>query len=149
MASVIPGVATTPSTTTTTPKTSVADAATASLNYDSFLKLFMTELQNQDPTSPMDTTQQMSQLATFSQVEQQIKTNTNLTSLLSQNSLTTASSLIGKTVTNSTGDVTGVVENVKLTDTATTITLTNGQTIDVSKGVTISATPAPTTTTTQ
>ena len=34
-------------------------ASAASLNYDSFLKLFMAELQNQDPTSPMDTTQQM------------------------------------------------------------------------------------------
>lgn len=137
----------TPSTSTTsTTKTSVSDAAAASMNYDSFLKLFMAELQNQDPTSPMDTTTQMSQLASFSQVEQQIKMNTNLTSLLSQNMIGQAGSLIGKTVTDADGN-TGVVSSIKVsndssTNTPTLIaTLAAGGTMTIGNGVTVKATP--------
>lgn len=117
--------------------TSTSDASSASLNYDSFLKLFMTELQNQDPTSPMDTTTQMSQLATFSQVEQQIKTNTNLTSMISQNYITQAGSLIGKTATDVDG-TTGVISSIKIGDSALTATLADGKTVTLGSGVTIS-----------
>lgn len=117
--------------------TSTSDASSASLNYDSFLKLFMTELQNQDPTSPMDTTTQMSQLATFSQVEQQIKTNTNLTSMISQNYITQAGSLIGKTATDADG-TTGVISSIKIGDSALTATLADGKTVTLGSGVTIS-----------
>ena len=41
------------------------DASNASLNYDSFLKLLVAQMKNQDPTEPMDAAQQMAQLATF------------------------------------------------------------------------------------
>ncbi len=60
----------------------------ATLNYESFLKLLVAQMKNQDPTQPMDATQQIAQLATFSQVEQTIKTNSNLESLLASKSLT-------------------------------------------------------------
>jgi len=49
-----------------------------------FLKLLTTQMTNQDPTSPMDSSDYAVQLATFSQVEQQVKTNDLLTSLASQ-----------------------------------------------------------------
>src|ERR1700744_3656694 len=52
-------------------------------NFDTFLTLLTTQLQNQDPLSPMDSTQFTQQLVEYSQVEQQINTNTNLTSLIS------------------------------------------------------------------
>ena len=42
----------------------------------------MTQLQHQDPTSPMDTNAFTSQLVQFSSVEQQINTNTSLTKLI-------------------------------------------------------------------
>jgi flagellar basal-body rod modification protein FlgD len=72
--------------------TSAASAATSSLagNFNTFLTLLTTQLQNQDPTSPMDTNQFTSQLVEFAGVEQQINTNTNLTTLIN---LTQASSL--------------------------------------------------------
>lgn len=47
-------------------------------DFDSFLKLFLTQLQNQDPTEPLDTNQMTDQIVQFSQVEQQINTNTKL-----------------------------------------------------------------------
>jgi flagellar basal-body rod modification protein FlgD len=53
-----------------------------SANFGDFLKLLMTQLQNQDPTSPLDTNQFTSELVQFSSVEQQINTNTSLTQLI-------------------------------------------------------------------
>lgn len=52
-------------------------------NFDSFLLLLTTQLQNQDPTSPMDADQFTQQLVQFSGVEQQIKSTETLTELLS------------------------------------------------------------------
>jgi flagellar basal-body rod modification protein FlgD len=52
-------------------------------NFNTFLTLLTTQLQNQDPLSPMDTDTFTQQLVEFSQVEQQINTNNNLQSLIS------------------------------------------------------------------
>jgi flagellar basal-body rod modification protein FlgD len=51
-------------------------------NFNTFLTLLTTQLQNQDPLSPMDTNTFTQQLVEFSQVEQQINTNSNLTQLI-------------------------------------------------------------------
>lgn len=72
------------------------DAATkAQTNYQDFLKLLTTQLQNQDPTAPTDTNQLTQQIATLSQVEQQINTNTNLQKLISLFNTTTLNSVVG------------------------------------------------------
>ncbi|HWE75327.1 MAG TPA: flagellar hook capping FlgD N-terminal domain-containing protein [Stellaceae bacterium] len=52
-------------------------------NFNTFLTLLTTQLQNQDPLSPLDTNQFTQQLVSFSQVEQQINTNSNLQQLIS------------------------------------------------------------------
>jgi len=53
-----------------------------SSNFGDFLQMLMTQLQNQDPTSPMDTNQFTQELVEFSGVEQQISTNSSLTQLI-------------------------------------------------------------------
>jgi flagellar basal-body rod modification protein FlgD len=71
------------------------------MNKDDFLKLFVTQLQNQDPMNPQDSSQFIAQLAQLTQVEQAYNTNTNLQNMLSQgnNSGTLAAvSLIGKQI---------------------------------------------------
>jgi flagellar basal-body rod modification protein FlgD len=71
-------------------------------NYQTFLNLLMTQLQNQDPTSPMDTNQFTTELVQFSSVEQQINTNTSLTSLIQltqSGQVMQSSAMIGHTVT--------------------------------------------------
>ena len=50
--------------------------------YDDFLQLLVTQLQNQDPISPMDSTEFTNQLVSFTQVEQQINTNESLDELI-------------------------------------------------------------------
>lgn len=75
-------------------------------NMNTFLTLLTTQLQNQDPLSPMDSTQFTQQLVEYSQVEQQINTNTNLQSLISlQQSGAGAASVgyLGKEVTVTNG----------------------------------------------
>ena len=57
---------------TTTPTTSTAQSSPSDLDYNSFLKLLIAQLQNQDPSQPMDSTAFVAQLASFSQVEQSI-----------------------------------------------------------------------------
>jgi flagellar basal-body rod modification protein FlgD len=51
-------------------------------DYDMFLRLMTAQLKNQDPLQPLDGTQFVAQLAQFSGVEQQIKTNERLDSML-------------------------------------------------------------------
>ncbi len=70
-------------------------------NFSSFLKLLMTQLQNQDPTSPLDTNQFTSQLVQYSSVEQQINTNTSLTQLIQltqSGALLQSSAMVGRQV---------------------------------------------------
>jgi flagellar basal-body rod modification protein FlgD len=94
--------------------TSTADSSAASLNYDNFIQLLIAQMKNQDPTDPMDATQQVSQLATFSQVEQSVKMNTNLASLIQANSFSQASDMVGKTITSADDKTTGVVKEVEV-----------------------------------
>ncbi|MEA2830132.1 MAG: flagellar basal-body rod modification protein FlgD [Bradyrhizobium sp.] len=52
-------------------------------NFQTFLTLLTTQLQNQDPLTPLDTNQFTQQLVQFASVEQQLKTNDQLTTLVS------------------------------------------------------------------
>lgn len=91
------------SVTSTTDTSSASAQMQKDLGFTSqdFMKLFIAQLQNQDPLSPSDPSQMMTQLAQMSQVEQAYNTNTNLQNLLTAQN-TTASmnsvSLIGKSV---------------------------------------------------
>lgn len=119
---------------------SKTDAKKATLDYDNFLKLLITQMKNQDPTDPMDPSQQVAQLATFSQVEQSIKMNTNLESLISASSLSNASSYIGKTITSADGSKSGVVASVEVTSEGLSATTTSGSSIAIGQGIKISQT---------
>jgi flagellar basal-body rod modification protein FlgD len=93
---------------TAPPVVPAAPSATQELagNFDTFLQLLTTQLKNQDPLSPMDSNQFTQQLVAFSGVEQQIDTNDNLKTLISQNSSqnnANAVNYLGKSVVMSNG----------------------------------------------
>ncbi len=70
-------------------------------DFSEFLTLLTVQLQNQDPLSPMDTTEFTNQLVAFTGVEQQINTNQKLDSLVSLelgNSFSSAQSYVGKNI---------------------------------------------------
>src|ERR1700684_302085 len=71
-------------------------------NFTNFLSLLMTQLQNQDPTSPLDSNQFTSELVQFTSVEQQISTNSDLTQLIQltqASQMEQSASMIGKPAT--------------------------------------------------
>ncbi len=85
----------------TDPK-SARPLASLSSNFGNFLNLLMTQLKNQNPSSPMDANSFTSELVQFSSVEQQINTNTSLTQLIQltqASNVTQSSGIIGKQVT--------------------------------------------------
>lgn len=120
---------------TTAASSSAAKKAT--LDYDTFLTLLVQQMKNQDPTDPMDSTEQIAQLATFSQVEQTIQTNKNLEMLLQSSNLAQAGSIIGRSISNADGTITGVVEEVRVTAAGLTAVLNSGKELAVTSGVTI------------
>ena len=85
-----------------------------SLGKDDFLKLLVAQLQNQDPTSPMENTEFISQMAQFSSLEQMTNMSTSFGKLASYITSSEATSTLGKTVELNIGDTTakGMVEGV-------------------------------------
>jgi flagellar basal-body rod modification protein FlgD len=74
--------------------------ATLAGNFQTFLTLLTTQLQNQNPLDPLDTNQFTQQLVQFASVEQQLKTNDQLTTLVSLQQTaqsTQALTFVGKT----------------------------------------------------
>jgi flagellar basal-body rod modification protein FlgD len=100
--------------------------------------LLMTQMKNQDPTDPMKSTEYMAQLATFSQVEQTVKSNEKLDALLSSFTLSQADSVIGRTVSSADGTISGKVTSVQITSEGALATLSNGQRIVLGEGIVVS-----------
>ena len=114
-----------------------APKSKTSVDYDSFLKLLIAQMKNQDPTQPMDSTQYVAQLATFSQVEQSVQMNTKLDSILQSSALSQADALISHSITSADGKTTGTVSEVRLSSTGLIAVLENGTEMAVGPGVTV------------
>ena len=107
------------------------------VDYQSFLKLLIAEMKNQDPTKPMDSTQYVAQLATFSQVEQSVQTNTKLDQIMQSSALSQADALIGRNITSADGKTTGTVASVTLASSGLIAVLQDGTEVPVGAGVSI------------
>ncbi len=93
--------------------------ALENLNTSQFLDLMIAELQNQDPMNPMDNAQMIEQIGQIRQIDASSKLTTTLQSVLMGQNVSTASSLIGKTINGLDTDgnkVSGEVERVTITD---------------------------------
>ncbi len=118
---------------------SSTSGSTIAGNFQTFLTLLTTQLQNQNPLDPLDTNQFTQQLVQFAGVEQQLKTNDQLASLLSLQQTTQATqalAFVGKTavVNGSTAALSSGTANWNVSipkDCTMTATITNsvGQTV--------------------
>ncbi len=118
---------------------SVSEASQkATLDYDAFLQLMVAEMQYQDPTKPMDSSQYMAQLASFSSVEQAIQTNARLDTVIANLAMAQGPATIGKTVTSADGSQTGVVTSVQFFSDSVVATLESGAQVKLGPGVRVS-----------
>ena len=107
------------------------------VDYQSFLRLLVAQMNNQDPTSPMESTDYVAQLATFSQVEQSVQINAKLDGILQASTFAQAGDLIGREIESSDGKIKGTVESVRLYSDGIMAKLTDGQELPVWAGVVI------------
>lgn len=137
-----------------TSSSSSKSSSTGEISKEAFLKLLCTQLQNQDPLNPTDSTEQIAQMASFSSLEQMQNLNKSfeaLTTTISSNILPNmlfqqAGSMIGRTVVyenpNATGDddqyLSGVITSVNISD-GTAAYYINGEEIEQSSIVGIGA----------
>ncbi len=99
-------------------------------NFDTFLMLLITQLENQDPLAPMDTNEFTSQIVQFASVEQEIASNTNLERLIAlqrSNQAAAAVGYLGKRI-EAEGDTTALIDgyaewNYGLPEKADTVSL--------------------------
>jgi len=110
----------------------------AKLDYDAFLTLLIAQLRTQDPTNPTDSAEYISQLASFSNVEQAIKSNEKLDALITSIALTQANDAIGRTVSSADGSVSGKVASVRVASDGAIALLDDGREVRLVSGITVS-----------
>jgi flagellar basal-body rod modification protein FlgD len=100
--------------------TAAPKAAGGALGKDDFLKLFVTQLQHQDPMNPSDNSEFMAQMAQFSTLEQITNLSNATSQMVFANQVGQSVGLIGRTVTYDKADGTSA------TGVATAINIDNG-----------------------
>ena len=79
----------------TSASTSASAATSLASNFDTFLTILTAQIQNQDPLAPMDSSKFTEQLVQFSGVEQQIKSNSQLETLVKATNSNAGAALSG------------------------------------------------------
>jgi flagellar basal-body rod modification protein FlgD len=120
-----------------TPSSTSSSAATSALALDpqAFLQLLVAQLQNQDPSNPLDTQQMMSQTATLSQVQTMGTMSSTLNELVGMQNAQSAISLIGHQVTyvDSTGkSLHASVTGASLLSSGAQLSLSDGSSVPLS-----------------
>lgn len=100
-----------------------------------FVNLLVTQLQNQDPTQPMTNAEMLQQVTQIGTLQSQETLSTSLDTMTLQNQISSASSMIGKSVTGTDADgnaITGTVASIKVVDKNVTLHLTSGSDLSLS-----------------
>jgi flagellar basal-body rod modification protein FlgD len=100
--------------------------STSTLNQEDFIKLFLTQLNFQDPMEPVDNREFLAQIAQFSSLEQARQTGDKINDLVTLNSTSQSVSLLGKfvEVNGDLGVSTGTVSAIRFTSEGPILTLT-------------------------
>lgn len=119
----------------------------ATADYNTFIKLLVAQMKNQDPTKPMDSTEFVSQLASFSAVQEQTETNKKLdtvnsalNTIMVDGSISRAEGYVGKylSYTDEKGLTTqGTAQSVTIYSNGLIARLDNGQDLVIGPGVTV------------
>ncbi|HEY4145281.1 flagellar hook assembly protein FlgD [Pinirhizobacter sp.] len=111
------------------------------INQDDFIKLFVSELQFQDPMQPLDNSQFLLQMSQFESIELSSETNEGVQNLLSMGSSDQSISLLNHSVqvTGSDGGTsTGKISAVQFTSSGVSLSVTDANTGGVTTNVRLS-----------
>jgi flagellar basal-body rod modification protein FlgD len=100
------------------------------LKTEDFIQMMITQLQNQDPMEPAKNEELLAQMSQISQLESSTQLQGTLKSLIQQNNISSAGSMIGKLVKGKDAageDLEGIVTSVKLEDGEMFLELDSGQ----------------------
>jgi flagellar basal-body rod modification protein FlgD len=115
------------------PAITQAERGFGALDSDEFTQIILTELGNQDPLEPNDTSALLEQLSTIRSIESDTQLNDTLGSLVDRSDFTTAASLIGSRITTSDNPLTPrEVMSVTQNSDGVSVTLDDGSFIPVS-----------------
>ncbi|MFN7022345.1 MAG: flagellar hook capping FlgD N-terminal domain-containing protein, partial [Phycisphaerales bacterium] len=117
-----------------TGQTGAARDAFGELTSEEFVKIMFTELANQDPLKPNDSSQMLEQLSSLRSIQSDIELGNKLADVVTQNQLSTAGAMIGKWVAGLTEQnirVYGEVESVSRTSDGPVLNLKSGYSIPV------------------
>ncbi len=134
------------------PTTATTGAAPAAGGYNlqpaDFIKMMVTQLQNQDPMQPASNSELLSQMSQIGQLQSSTDLQTTMKSLTMQSQIGSASSLIGKNVQGldaNNNPISGVVNSVKVDGGNVNLQLDTGMSMGLSQVVSIGAAPVVTT----
>ena len=102
------------------------------LKSEDFIKMMITQLQNQDPLEPAKNDQLLAQMSQISQLQSSTNLNDSLKGLVLQNQIGSAAGLIGKSVQGMADDnesISGLVTSVKVEGDAVKLELDNGRSL--------------------
>ena len=106
------------------------------LKTEDFIKMMITQLQNQDPLEPAKNQELLAQMSQIGQLQSSTSLQESLKGMVLQNQIGSASSLIGKTVQGLDGDddpITGLVNSVKVGADGVSLELDNGKSLMLSR----------------
>src|SRR5262245_19999440 len=128
--SVVSGTTPTSSSSSSSNSLSSTTGSTLAGNFQTFLTLLTTQLQNQNPLDPLDTNQFTQQLVQFAGVEQQLKTNDSLAQLVSLQQTTQATQALG--FVGKTAVVDGTTATMKSSSATWHLNVPTSATVDIS-----------------
>jgi flagellar basal-body rod modification protein FlgD len=111
------------------------------LSSEQFIQILITELQNQDPFNPNDTSALLEQISSIRNIESQMDLQTSMEALVSQNQVASAGGMIGKYVEGhnaSNNVVGGVVTSVRVSGDEIILELDSGYSMNMDRVLTIS-----------
>ena len=111
------------------------------LKTEDFIKMMITQLQNQDPLEPAKNQELLAQMSQIGQLQSATSLQESLKGMVLQNQIGSASALIGKTVQGLDGQddpVTGLVNSVKVGADGISLELDNGKSLPLSRVTQIS-----------
>lgn len=111
------------------PQVNTGTNAFSELSSEEFVKIMFTELSNQDPLKPNDSTALLEQMSSLRSIQSDLELHTKLSDLIARNELAAATGLLGRAISGldeSNRRVAGVVRSVSRTPDGPVLNLDNG-----------------------